>query len=156
MSRLYVAYGSNLNIAQMSRRCPDAKIYCSGYLCNWELVYRGSVTGAYATIRRKEGGRVPVVVWIISAADENNLDLYEGYPKFYFKQNVMVDLLIGRKKAMVYIMTTSAHPGTPSKTYENTIRQGYIDNGLDLKYFEETLRKNNLECFNNKKASSLH
>ena len=50
--KLYVAYGSNLNKEQMSHRCPDAKPVYTGYLENWELIYRGSKTGAYATIRR--------------------------------------------------------------------------------------------------------
>lgn len=54
MSKLYVAYGSNLSKEQMARRCPTAKIYGIGFLNNWELIYRGSKTGAYATIRRKK------------------------------------------------------------------------------------------------------
>lgn len=40
--KLYVAYGSNLNKEQMSHRCPDAKPVYTGYLENWELIYRGS------------------------------------------------------------------------------------------------------------------
>lgn len=30
MKKLYVAYGSNLNIAQMALRCPTAHIYGTG------------------------------------------------------------------------------------------------------------------------------
>ena len=104
MKKLYVAYGSNLNIAQMALRCPTAHIYGTGLLNNWELIYRGSMTGSYATIRRRKGSAVPVVVWSIMENDEKSLDIYEGYPRFYFKQNVMVDLPSGKKKAMVYIM----------------------------------------------------
>ena len=75
--KLYVAYGSNLNKQQMRHRCPSAKPVYTGYLNNWELVYRGSKTGSYATIRRKKGDRVPVVVWGIQHSDERNLDIYE-------------------------------------------------------------------------------
>lgn len=88
--KLYVAYGSNLNKQQMRHRCPSAKPVYTGYLNNWELIYRGSKTGSYATIRRKKGYRVPVVVWGIQHSDERNLDIYEGYPRFYSKQNVYV------------------------------------------------------------------
>lgn len=106
--KLYVAYGSNLNKEQMSHRCPDAKPVYTGYLENWELIYRGSKTGAYATIRRKKGYRVPVAVWSISETDEKNLDIYEGYPRFYYKQNVYVTLQDGsRIKAMVYILCST-------------------------------------------------
>lgn len=146
MRKLYVAYGSNLNIPQMALRCPTARVYSAGILNNWELIYRGSNTGSYATIRRKQCSVVPVVVWTISERDELHLDIYEGYPTFYFKQNVMVDLPFGKKKAMVYIMDTSRNPGIPSGRYIQTIREGYIANGLDMEYLEESLLKNQVEC----------
>ena len=117
MEKLYVAYGSNLNIAQMALRCPTAHIYGTGLLNNWELIYRGSMTGSYATIRRRKGSAVPVVVWCIMENDEKSLDIYEGYPRFYFKQNVMVDLPSGKKKAMVYIMDLKRKPGRPNQRY---------------------------------------
>lgn len=47
---LYVAYGSNLNVQQMSYRCPGATVAFTGYLINWKLLYRGSHTGSYAII----------------------------------------------------------------------------------------------------------
>lgn len=152
MSKLYIAYGSNLNVDQMSRRCPTARIYGSGFLNNWELIYRGSKTGAYATIRRKKGSMVPIVVWEIEKADERNLDIYEGYPTFYFKQSVMASLPQGKKKAMVYIMDARRLPGRPSQKYIDTIHEGYIDNDLDLEYLEESLLLNEAEL---KKAPSF-
>lgn len=152
MSRLYIAYGSNLNIEQMAHRCPTARIYSAGYLNNWELIYRGSKTGAYATIRRKKGSMVPIVVWEIQREDERSLDIYEGYPVFYFKQSVMASLPQGKKKAMVYIMDTSRLPRRPSQKYIDTIYEGYIDNDLDLVYLEESLLLNEEEI---KKAPSF-
>ncbi len=142
MSRLYVAYGSNLNKDQMAKRCPAAKPYGVGFLKNWELIYRGSKTGAYATIRKKSGCNVPVAVWEIQDSDERKLDIYEGYPRFYFKRNVMVSLDIGFKKAMVYIMDTSRLPGIPSSHYIDTIYKGYEDFGLDLQYLKNSLALN--------------
>lgn len=146
MGKLYAAYGSNLNIAQMALRCPTARIYGTGLLNNWELIYRGSMTGSYATIRRKRGSIVPVAVWNIEKGDEDNLDKYEGYPRFYFKQNVMVDFPNGKKKAMVYIMDSGRLPGIPSHQYIQTIREGYIVNGLDILYLEQSLFLNHMEC----------
>lgn len=35
--RLYVAYGSNLNIRQMKYRCPGAKLYGTGVIEDYEL-----------------------------------------------------------------------------------------------------------------------
>lgn len=144
--KLYVAYGSNLNKEQMEYRCPGATVAFIGMLPNWELVYRGSKTGFYASIRRKKGKSVPVAVWNISAEHERTLDIYEGYPHFYGKQNVYVTLQDGsKKKAMVYIMNRYARPGKPRRSYVDIIEQGYIDNNLDLSYLYASLQTNILE-----------
>ena len=141
--KLYIAYGSNLNMRQMKKRCPDARLLYVGELRNWGLVFRGSHTGSYATIYRKKGSIVPVGVWEISGKDEKNLDRYEGYPTFYHKQNVFVTLQDGsRTKGMVYIMRKDALPGRPSEFYVDTIRQGYIDTGLDLDYLDKFIFQN--------------
>lgn len=144
--KLYVAYGSNLNKEQMRHRCPDAKPVYTGYLDNWELIYRGSKTGSYATIRRKKGYRVPVAVWRISETDERNLDIYEGYPRFYYKQNVYVTLQDGsRVKAMVYILFNGAKPGRPSERYIDTVYQGYSDFKLNYGFLMDSLLTNKEE-----------
>lgn len=146
MDKLYVAYGSNLNMEQMKRRCPNAVRVASGYLNNWELLYRGSRTGSYATIRRKSGKKVPVGLWRITPSDELHLDAYEGYPTFYHKQNVYVTLQNDtKKKAMVYIMRKSAPIGRPSDAYISTIKQGYEDFMLDKDYLEDSLYVNYIE-----------
>ena len=98
---LYVAYGSNLNIQQMSYRCPGATVAFTGYLINWKLLYRGSRTGSYATVKRCKGSKVPVAVWNINLKHEEALDLYEGYPRFYKKRNVFVHLRDGSRKKSI-------------------------------------------------------
>lgn len=141
--KLYVAYGSNLDKKQMKYRCPLARPVQSGYLDNWQLIYRGSKTGAYASIRYKKGCRVPVGIWEITAHDEKFLDMYEGYPSFYQKKNICVHLEDGsRVKAMVYIMRSDAAPGVPSKQYMRTILRGYADFHLDENYLIESLIRN--------------
>lgn len=146
MSRLYVAYGSNLNLSQMALRCPDAKIYGVGVLNNWELLFRGSPTNSHATIKRHSDKSVPVLVWSISETDEQQLDRYEGFPVYYYKKDVMVNIDGKKKKAMVYIMNERRLPGIPSARYVQTIRQGYIDNDLDLDFLEDALELNSIEC----------
>ena len=125
MEKLYIAYGSNLNLSQMAVRCPSATIYAKGILNNWELVYRGSKTNSHATIIKNQGAIVPVLVWKIQPQDEYRLDLYEGYPNYYFKKNIMVSISGKRKKAMVYIMNENQLPGRPSHQYIKTILHGY-------------------------------
>ena len=146
MGKLYIAYGSNLNLAQMAARCPSASVYAKGVLNNWELVYRGRKANSHATIIRKQGSTVPVLVWEIQPADECRLDIYEGYPHYYFKKNIMVDIGGKKKKAMVYIMDERQLPGKPSASYVRTILQGYIDNDMDTSIFEKSLEVNSIEC----------
>lgn len=146
MRKLYIAYGSNLNLTQMAARCPSASIYAKGTLKNWELVYRGRKTNAHATIIRKQGSSVPVLIWEIQPKDEYYLDIYEGYPHYYFKKNIMVDIEGRKKKAMVYIMDEKQMPGKPSDQYIRTILQGYKDNDMDICIFQKSLVTNSIEC----------
>ena len=75
----------------------------------WRLVFR-----RYATIKKCEGFKVPVLIWKISEQDEKNLDIYEGYPKFYVKKELKIAVKsldgddLGKLTAMVYIMTKKA------------------------------------------------
>lgn len=84
--KLYLAYGSNLNIVQMIIRCPDAKFYGTAEIKDYELLFKGSKTGAYLTIERRKGSNVPVGVWAVTERDINALDRYEGFPAFYYKK----------------------------------------------------------------------
>ena len=145
MGKLYIAYGSNLNLAQMAARCPFASVYAKGVLNNWELVYRGSKTNSHATIIRKQGASVPVLVWDIQPADEYRLDIYEGYPGYYFKRNIMVTIDGKKRKAMVYIMNEKYLPGRPSEPYVKTILQGYVDNDMDIRVLKKSLEVNSIE-----------
>jgi uncharacterized protein YozE (UPF0346 family) len=73
--RLYIAYGSNLNLEKMRQRCPTAKVVGAGVVRNWRLLFR-----VVATIEQCKGKQVPVLIWDIQPQDEAALDIYEGYP----------------------------------------------------------------------------
>ena len=63
MKQYYLAYGSNLNVAQMRLRCPNAKPIGTAEIKDYELLFKGSKTGSYLTIEKKKGSTVPVGVW---------------------------------------------------------------------------------------------
>ena len=56
------------------------------------LLFKGSKTGSYLTIEPKEGSRVPVAAWEVSAEDELALDRYEGFPTFYYKKEMLLPI----------------------------------------------------------------
>lgn len=137
--RLYVAYGSNLNLKQMKYRCPTAKLYGTGEIENYELQFKGHPNSAFATIAPKEGSSVPVAVWEIQPRDELSLDRYEGYPSHYFKQDVPVQLDGEEVSAMVYIMNLKMNFGLPSPSYYHTVYEGYNDCELDTDILDKAV-----------------
>lgn len=144
--KYYIAYGSNLNIRQMRYRCPGAKPIGISAIPDYELLYKGSKTGAYLTIEPKKGGLVPIAVWEVTADDEKRLDIYEGYPNFYYKKEVRlpVRLSSGKTKrvtAFVYIMHEEREIAIPSTTYIRTCEEGYRNFGFDIKYLDMAYMK---------------
>ena len=131
-NKLYLAYGSNLNLEQMMDRCPDAKVVKPVTLEGYELLFR---RGGFATIAPKEGSVVHGVVWRITPRCEKMLDSYEGYPRLYGKETVTVQ---DRESNVLPVMTytmTEEHMKTanlPSISYAVTIWEGYKANGLPL------------------------
>ena len=140
--RLNIAYGSNLNLVQMTRRCPTAKVYGKAILKDYRLIFKGASGSAYATIEPYPGGKVPVLVWELQPKDEKALDIYEGYPVFYDKKDLEVTLENGKTvTAMVYIMTEKRiRINLPSKSYLKTVREGYQSAGFDEQIIENALQ----------------
>ena len=120
--KLYFAYGANLNIANMAQRCPSAVAIEPFYLHDYRLMFSG-----VATIEPALNDRVPGALWAITEACEQSLDVFEGYPWLYRKQEIMVDGM----PVMFYVMNSAA-PAEPGTSYLETIAQGYEDFGLCL------------------------
>lgn len=140
--RYYIAYGSNMNLRQMSKRCPTASVIATGYVKGYELLFKGSMNMAVATIEPNKQSKVPVVLWSIKPLDEARLDIYEGYPRFYRKEeNIPVSLSTGEVvQAMAYIMNIGT-VNLPSRMYYKTIEEGYFDNDLDIEYLKKAVEK---------------
>lgn len=99
----YIAYGSNLNIAQMKFRCPCARVVGNSMLKGYSLRFRGSKTGSYLTVEKDTEGCVPVGVWAVSAKDLQSLDRYEGYPTFYRKEEISIKS-VRKQQRQLYIL----------------------------------------------------
>ena len=126
--RLYFAYGSNLNKAQMARRCPTARPYARARLHGWAIEYRGVLT-----IVRRPGAVVEGALWLTTSEDERALDIYEGYPRLYGKREIWVELVDApvpqQAKAYVYIMNRGT-PAPPSRQYLTICLEGARDWGI--------------------------
>ena len=134
---LYFAYGSNIDLEQMARRCPAARVVGPATLENYELAFRGS---GFATIVLKKGSVVHGLLWSITPLCEQALDRYEGYPRHYTKEPVTVRGEDGREASvMAYVMAEewSRHPALPSETYYGIIQRGFEENGLPVSSLED-------------------
>lgn len=135
MKRLYIAYGSNLSVEQMARRCPTATIVGTAILDGWRLLFNGP-----ASIERKEGYQVPVLIWDIKPNDERSLDRYEGYPSYYRKEMLEIELNGATEQAMVYIMNTNGE-SEPGDYYYKVLEDGYKKFGFNLEILQKALQE---------------
>jgi len=124
--RLYLGYGSNMDVLRMQGRCADAMPVGAGLLPDYELVFAGVLT-----VEPKEGATVPVSIWSVSLADIGRLDRYEGYPRLYGKRYVHITLDGARRLAFYYTLNQPYSLSPPWPGYYETCRAGYDDFRLD-------------------------
>lgn len=117
--QVYFAYGSNLSVQQMSRRCPNAADPRRAVLADhdWLINERG-----VATVAPFAGSEVHGVVWQISDHDLATLDSAEGVPVRYRRDRLTVHTDGGPAEAWVYI-DHRVDPGPP--------RPGYLERIID-------------------------
>ena len=130
---LYLAYGMNTNIDQMAGRCPGSISIGRVDIPDYRLVFRG-----VADIEYSPGSTLQTVMWDITPACEDALDILEGYPTFYTKKYLNVEIGTKVYQAMIYQMVGDrldySHPGM---YYQQMLEEGYQDHGLDLNQIYE-------------------
>ncbi len=132
----YMAYGSNLNLRQMSMRCPDSRLIGTGYLRGYALSFRGLNVG-HLTIDRDLSGVVPVGIFEVSVSDIMNLDRYEGYPTYYDR----VIMKSEEREMFVYIMRDGFGYCLPMLKYLDICKVGYDDLGFSKEFLVRALKR---------------
>lgn len=144
--KYYLAYGSNLNLDQMSYRCPSARPIGRLILKDYRLVYKGRADDyAYLTIEKCEGSVVPLGVFEVSYFDILSLDAYEGYPTFYSKCYIPIKIGDKTKKALIYVMNRNFGYHLPRLEYVETCLEGYRHFGFDSAILDTALK----DCIDN-------
>lgn len=134
--KLYFAYGANLNLEGMRFRCPGARPVSAFLLHDWQLAFSG-----VATIQPRPGASVSGALWEITSECEDNLDVFEGFPFLYSK----VYLAQSNMEFMAYVMNDDP-PAPPSRSYFNTILEGYRDWDLPVSELVRARESTLLEC----------
>ena len=130
-SRLFAAYGTGVNRAEMTKHCPTAMLIGTTELKNYRIAFRGSKAGALATIEKAKGSIVPTLLWEITSQDEAALDRWIGVPELYRKDSVKVRLNGAAMDAFVYILIGNKPQNRPSAFYYSTLLEGYKAAGFD-------------------------
>ena len=86
---LYAAYGTNLDPARMSERCPHSPLRDTGWLQGWRLTFGGEEhgwDGALATIVPDTFDQVFVAVYDVTPEDERVLDRWDSADTGLFRK----------------------------------------------------------------------
>jgi gamma-glutamylcyclotransferase (GGCT)/AIG2-like uncharacterized protein YtfP len=109
---LYFAYGSNMDVAAMARRCPRSKPIGPAWLERHRLAV---MREGWLTAVRAPQSAVHGVLWALAFGDVPALDRYEGLG-LYAKVVQPVIAPGGAKRALVYFGANSG-PGVPNPGY---------------------------------------
>jgi len=116
----YAAYGSNLDPARMSERCPHSPLSSTGWLTGWRLTFGGEDIGwdgAMATIVEDPLEQVFVAVYDVTDDDVATLDQWESADSgIYTKIRVRVSTMRGEQAAWAYVLD-AYEGGLPSASY---------------------------------------
>ena len=114
---LYFAYGSNLSLEQMRRRCPDARPVRKHRLSGFRLVLRGT-----ANIEPAPGELCEGAIYEVSPECEAVLDGFEGVPALYDRHFFETE-----DGPVMYYRMVEPHYNPPREGYVETIETGYQD-----------------------------
>ena len=137
----YFAYGMNTPLG----RFPRAQLVGPAVLPSHVLEFH-----THADVRPHKGAVVRGTLWTIDEHDLAGLDMQEGYPSYYERK--IVDVYRGWRqggrpvKAITYYMNRRGRKNlnyaAPHSSYYQTIEQGYVDMGHDVKHLEKALAAN--------------
>ena len=111
---LYFAYGSNMDVAAMARRCPRARPVGVARLERHQLTI---MREGWLTAIRAPRVAVHGLLWELALADVPALDRYEGLSRGLYAKAVQAVIgVAGAKRALVYF-GANAGPGVANPDY---------------------------------------
>ncbi|MEM6368411.1 MAG: gamma-glutamylcyclotransferase family protein [Myxococcota bacterium] len=133
MAHYYFAYGSNLWIQQMERRCPSAQLLGTARLPEHRLTFFGACSGwgggGVADGEPSPGQTLEGVVYRLSEPDLIALDDHEDN---YHRVRQEVELTSGWMEVWTYRKARDEGFTPPAVRYLSAISFGYGQHGFDL------------------------
>lgn len=162
---IYLGYGSNLWKAQMLKRCPHSTYMgiarLNGY--RWIINSRGyanvvevPTTLNFSGPKSSDDQEVWGLVYSLTSSDEEKLDINEGVPFAYTKEQLSIDFwpaADGKKprvdkspeqtEMLAYIDWVRTEPDEPKKEYVYRMNMGIADaveEGMPERYVRDVMR----------------
>ena len=130
----YFAYGSNLDPAQMRRRCPHAAPGRPAILRGHRIAFGGHSRtwgGPVATLVKDPNDWVDGLLYEMPLAELTVLDGYEGHPFAYRRKLLLITDDTGRRRrANVYVLPV-VEETRPTPRYFGVIWRAYLRLGFD-------------------------
>jgi cation transport regulator ChaC len=134
-SRLYFAYGSNMDLTQMAERCPLSRVVEGAVLADRRFIIAAR---GYANVVAAPGDVVFGLLWDLPSADEASLDRYEGVrPGLYHKDECEVLTTGGRNVRALLYLAAETTTGAPQPGYLERIVAAARYHGLPTDYVEQ-------------------
>ena len=134
MAIKYFAYGSNLDLPQMKRRCPSSKLISKGSLSGYRLTFNRFSSGwggGVADVIQEQDSEVWGLVFEISDSDLERLDRYEGCYKeqtsLYERWKAVIDIPNGQVcDVWVYTVVEKQKFVPPTSEYLQIIKDAAV------------------------------
>lgn len=136
--KLCFAYGSNLGLEQMKKRCPGHEVVGKATLedYRWIINKRG-----YANVVPAKGDVVEGVLSWLTEDDEIRLDMNEGVAKGSYRKEYLYVRYNGQLTVVLVYVDPIVEEGSPKPDYIGRINKGLEDAKLSDAYVEKYIRK---------------
>lgn len=141
---LYFAFGSNMNLPQMKKRCPGSKLVSTATLEEFRFVYDGESArwgGAVGNVVPSKDHNVTGALFEVNDSDLASLDQYEGFPVRYKRKEMPVTKESGERIMAILYYREGEEEGLPSEAYRKAVMEGARQCGVPESYISKYLDK---------------
>ena len=135
---LHFAYGSNMDVVLMERRCPTARFAGRAMLPSYRFMI---MREGYASIAAQPGSCVYGMLWRLAARDLAALNAYERLDAGLYRAETHAIVANRRRHAaLVYVGASRVH-GRPLSGYLETVIAAASAAGLPTDYLKHLARQ---------------
>jgi gamma-glutamylcyclotransferase (GGCT)/AIG2-like uncharacterized protein YtfP len=128
---LHFAYGSNMSVALMRRRCPGAQLEGCARLPGYRFIVMRS---GYASVVPAPGSSVHGLLWRLTPRDVAALNAYENLDSGLYRAVMMAVVSHRRRCAALVYIGCDCEPGRPRPGYLEIVTQAARDAGFPPRY----------------------